>query len=417
MKGFKGDSRIVFFALTLGYLFALIPRFALAINSDQIADYFRLSPVLLGLLGSAYFYPYAAMQIPSGFLSDVIPPEKLVSLSLAAIAVGNLLFALAPNIWVAVTGRFLTGLGGSCIYVPALKYAASRFPPDKFSQLSGILIAVNGLCAVMVNGPLAVLSEVRGWRAPFLVSAFATALLSFLLLALVTNQGVFGLNKFHQLGSVAQGLKTYTRVAALNKLAWPLFLRSFLTYGVSMSFQSLWAGPYMMKLLGMRRTEVGQALLLMSLGTTVASPIGGFLSDKVFKARKPIVVWTTFLCALTWLPIVLFVDKISRPVLIIDLVLMAVIGGLGAAAQTAQVKEIFRPEFAGTALGLNNLFLTAGGAVLPLLFGIIVGSTLSNQVLQFRKAFFLNMACMLGAWITSCVSIETYSPKRPMARV
>ncbi len=340
-------------------------------------------------------------------MSDIVKPNVLVTISLLAVSIGNILFSVVPVYSIAFIGRALTGLGGSLIYVPGLRFLASNFPRNRFGQLSAILIAMNFVCVMLVNGPLALVSEIYGWRSVFLVSTVATVFSSLLLLWLGWNdvltmkirRGAMNIG-INFLDSVKEGLS--------NKLAWPMFFRSFVSYGVFLSFQSLWAGPYMMIVLGMNRMEAGTSLVLMALASVIAGPIGGYLSDKVLKTRRKMIIAAMSLSTLCWIFLVVFINSLTSSTLRLLLILMGCFYGLASGVQTAQIKEVFPEEKAGIAMGLNGTCLTGGGAVLPMLFGFILGSELADPHLQFRTAFLLNLSLVFLATVASILAVETY---------
>ncbi len=57
------------------YFFVYFDRVAPAVVAPELMKAFNISAASLGLLSAAYFYPYAAMQIPSGILSVFLGPR------------------------------------------------------------------------------------------------------------------------------------------------------------------------------------------------------------------------------------------------------------------------------------------------------------------------------------------------------
>lgn len=83
-------------------------------------------------------------------------------------------------------------------------------------------------------------------------------------------------------------------------------------------------------------------------------------------------------------------------------------GGLGTGAQTAQVKEIHEQSLAGAAMGANNLFLTGGGAVLPAIFGLVLGQDVAAFHVNFRYVFLFGSSLMCAALIAAFCTRETF---------
>ena len=143
---------------------------------------------LLGLLGSAYFYSYAAMQIPVGLLADSWRARKTVAASFIVAAAGSVLMGLAPNLSLAMTGRVLVGLGVSTLFVCNYKLLAERFEPNKFIIVGGLFQAVGGIGALSAGAPLALASDGIGWRATLTLIGGASLVMALLVWVFVRNR-------------------------------------------------------------------------------------------------------------------------------------------------------------------------------------------------------------------------------------
>src|SRR5512139_493643 len=70
---------VVCLLIFLSYLLVYFHRVCPAVIALDLQEAFGVGGTLLGVLGSAYFYPYAIMQLPTGLLADSWGPRKLVS--------------------------------------------------------------------------------------------------------------------------------------------------------------------------------------------------------------------------------------------------------------------------------------------------------------------------------------------------
>jgi MFS family permease len=77
------------------YAYGFFQRVAPAVMVDDLMRDFALGAVLLGSLSAAYFYAYAAVQIPVGILLDRFGPRPLLLGATLLAAAGSVLFALA----------------------------------------------------------------------------------------------------------------------------------------------------------------------------------------------------------------------------------------------------------------------------------------------------------------------------------
>ncbi|HOP41243.1 MAG TPA: MFS transporter, partial [Geobacteraceae bacterium] len=106
---------LIFWILSAGYILVFFHRLCPAVVAVDMMRDLHASGALVGLLGSAYFYPYALMQIPTGLLSDSWGPRRTISLFLVLACAGSLILGMAPSSAWAVTGRVLVGLGVSTL--------------------------------------------------------------------------------------------------------------------------------------------------------------------------------------------------------------------------------------------------------------------------------------------------------------
>jgi MFS family permease len=88
---------------------------------------FGASATTLGFIAAFYFYPYAAMQLPSGVLADSIGPRRLFTGGSLVAGAGSLVFAFAPSVGWLLAGRALVGLGVAVVFISVLKLIASWF--------------------------------------------------------------------------------------------------------------------------------------------------------------------------------------------------------------------------------------------------------------------------------------------------
>ena len=76
--------------------------------ADNLMQAFSITPAQLGLLSSAFFYPFILVQIPVGFLLERFSTKKILSLSAIICSVGTLAFAFCHNFYLAIFFRALS---------------------------------------------------------------------------------------------------------------------------------------------------------------------------------------------------------------------------------------------------------------------------------------------------------------------
>jgi MFS family permease len=370
---------------------------------------------LLGLLGSAYFYPYAAMQLPAGLLSDSWGPRRTITLFLGIAVVGSLLMGLAKSVVWVILGRTLVGLGVSMLFVSTLKVLAEWFHRGEFSMMTGILMGLGGVGSLTAQAPLAMLSSWIGWRVSFVVVAIFTILLAILVWAFVRDRPAGG-TQSHAPNAKSEddyqiGLREGVRRVLSSAGFWPIAIWFFFTCGIFFSFGGLWGGPYLMHIYGMSKEESGRILSMLAVAMIIGSPMVSFLSNRIVKGRKPVLLGSSLLLVCLTGFLAFLTDGLSPPSL------YAICFGLGISSSAIVViaftstKELFPVQIAGTATGLVNLFPFSGGAAFQPLLGYLLerqGKTgEAFKLIGYEQAFLVLFVAAVIALLASLFMRET----------
>ncbi len=153
---------LLFAMLALAYCFVYFHRICLSVVADDLAKEFGTTATAIGVLGSIYFYCYAAMQFPAGLLADSVGPRRTVTFSLLLAAAGSLVFALAPTLGVAKLARVMVGVGVSMVFIPTTKILAQWFRAREFAFMSGLMQAAGGVGILAATSLLSLVGDLRG---------------------------------------------------------------------------------------------------------------------------------------------------------------------------------------------------------------------------------------------------------------
>jgi len=375
----------------------------------------RAGGTLLGLLGSAYFYPYAIMQLPAGLLSDSWGPRRTITLFFSLAFVGSLVLGYAPSVFWAIVGRTLVGLGVSMLFVPTMKVLAEWFRIREFATMTGILMAVGGLGVLTAATPLALLSDWIGWRLSFvLVGAFTLLLVILVWLFVRDRPADLGWPSPSESSGPAPtpiGLREGMKKVLTCARFWPVALWFFFDIAIFFSFGGLWGGPYLMQVYGLSKATAGHILSMLAVGMIVGSPVLSYLSNRVFQGRKPVLL----LSSVVVLCLVALLAFKTDALPLIGLYLISL--GLGIFSSAIVVigfttaKELFPVRMAGTSMGLINLFPFAGGAVFQPLLGYVLERhgkvDGAFTVAGYEQAFLILFACSVAAFLATLFLRET----------
>ena len=108
------------------YLLAVFHRSSLGVAGLLAEQRFGITAAQLGAFVLLQIGVYAAMQVPTGVLVDRYGPRRLLLCAAALMALGQLLFAVAPSYPLALLARGLLGCGDAMTFISVLRFAARQ---------------------------------------------------------------------------------------------------------------------------------------------------------------------------------------------------------------------------------------------------------------------------------------------------
>ncbi|UCD77104.1 MAG: MFS transporter, partial [Desulfobacterales bacterium] len=375
-------------------------RLCPAVIALDIQASFGLSGTLLGVLGSAYFYAYAIMQLPTGLMADSLGPRKTVSAFFILAGIGSVLMGVAPNLSVAVLGRILIGIGVSTVFVCNFKLLSEWFTVRQFVIMGAAFMAMGGLGALSSSAPLAWISNAIGWRMTLIAVGIITLLMAGLVYAFVRNRpSDMGLPSIRPEREEAQkeiGLMSGMKMVVLSGRFWPIAIWAFCVVGISFAVGGLWGGPYLMHVYGLSKSAAGAVLSTFALAMIFGSPLLGWLSNRF--GRKPVLIGcSAVLIAVTGL-MSWFVDTLPLSALYLLFFCFFITGGAIGPIVAAVSKELFPISISGTSVGVVNLFPFAGATFFQILIGAVLTASSQGQG-NYATAGYQTMflICLAGA--------------------
>lgn len=392
-----GRPWLVFCLSSLLFVLSQFYRVSNAVIAPRLQEDLALTAEQLGLLSAAFFYAFAGVQIPLGMAIDHFGGRWTMAVLTAVGGGGALLFAHAESFSWAVAGRGLLGLGMAGNLMGTMKLLGNWFPPGRFATLSGLTLSLGTLGNMLAATPLAAANEHVGWRGSFVLLGWVTVALA-LLFVLCVQERPQGARSSPVSVSQAGSLRNL-QMLCKDRNYWIISMATFFRYGSLVAIQGLWIGPYMIQQLGFSPIKAGNFLLLLNVGLVVGSPLGGWLSDRVLRSRKKIVLLGLAVMALDLFGLSMGWGEKNIWFLSGSLLTFGLFGSFGI-VMYAHIKELMPPQMTGTALSGINLFTMLGGASLLQGLGWILdhGRTpgAAGQP-DYRTAFFLCAVGVSGA--------------------
>ncbi len=373
---------LIFGIMAVAYVFVYFHRLCPAVVANDLQKAFDTTGARMGLLASAYFYPYAIMQLPAGLLSDSLGPRVSVTVFLLLAGVGSILFGFCGNVESAVAARTLVGLGVAMVFIPCMKLQSQWFRVREFATMTAMLNTMGGVGALTATAPLAWLTGMVGWQGSFKLTGVGTLVIAVLVGLLVRNRpqdmGWPTVAEIDRMGTAPPAppqtipLWEGAKRVVTTWHFWPMAGWFFFHLGVFFGFGAQWAGPYLGHVYGMTRTEYGSILSMIAVGMIVGSLFLSTLSDRVFRSRKLVIVLCTALALILFSVMYVYPVGLPREALYVWFFLFGIASSAVVVIAFTSTKELFPVEIAGTSVGTVNLFPFAGGAAFQPVMGKIL---------------------------------------------
>ena len=376
---------IVFLAFALAYFLSALVRAITATLSPTLSVELSLNASDLGLLAGGYFFGFALTQLPLGNWLDRHGPRKVILAFLMVAVLGCVAFAMASSFTGLLAARVLTGMGVSaCLMAPLTGYRRWFTPAVQLRANSWMLMTGSfGMLASTL--PVQWLVPVAGWRPLF----WGLAALIAVSMAVIA----WTVPRWDSAPVPAEATpKGYAQV-------WrhPYFRRmvpvGFFTYGGMIAMQTLWAGPWMVRVSGYAPLEAAAGLFVINISMLCTFWSWGMVTP--WLTRKGL---TTERLIARGLPLSFFVLAaiiIAGPAAgAWSWALFCVSCTFVSLAQPA-VGMVFPPALAGRALSAYNLVIFAGVFVIQWGIGLLVDLFQAwgqDDIGAFRGAFAVFLA-------------------------
>jgi sugar phosphate permease len=399
----------------LSYVFVYFHRLCPAVIALDMQQAFNTTGTLLGVLGSAYFYPYAIMQLPVGLLADSWGARKTVASFFVLAGLGSLVMGLAPGLGLAILGRILVGFGVSTVFVCNFKLLSEWFTPREFVVMGGIFMAAGGIGVLSSSAPLAWASNLIGWRMTLIFVGLFSFVLSALVYLVVRNRPVemgwlpvYEMEEKESAERVAlwQGLKQ----VIFARRFWPVAIWTFCGVGVFFSLAGLWAGPYLMHIYGMSKPAAGAVLSMSAFSFIAGSPLLSLASNVV--GRKRVFIGCSVILIIVLGLFYVFPQGLPLFVLYVLYFFFSFAGGAIGPLTATIAKELFPTRIAGTSVGAVNFFPFFGGALFQVIMGWILShggkSGAGYGVAGYQNMFLFCLFSAIVSLIAAVLLTETF---------
>ncbi|MVU82818.1 MFS transporter [Nocardia sp. ET3-3] len=380
---------LLLFLVAINY----VDRGSISVALPLIQKDFGLSHTLVGLLLSAFFWSYAAMQVPVGLLIDRFGPRKVITASCvgwgAATAASGLaggfvsMFIARMGIGVTEAGVMPAGGKLNAIWMHSKERGRGATILDAGAPLGA------GVGGILVTGLIAAFG---GWRMAFIIAGVVTALLGALVWWYVRDNPrqhpgvneaeaayIEASHRAEDEAALAEG--GTTRRGLLPYLKFRSFWAMCLGWlGFNGVFYGLltWGPLYLSEAKGFKLASIGWSTFVIFGAGFVGEILGGLLADRLrVKGFHTNVVMRSLLGVSSLFVVMglVGVTIVSKPIAAVALLSLVLFFLRWVGLFWSVPATLGGRTNAGVLGGAMNLAGNISGFVTPIAVGFIVGAT------------------------------------------
>ena len=349
-----------------------VDRGTLAIAAPLIRGDLHIDDAQMGALLSAFFWTYASMQIPVGWLAERFGAHRVLAAGLALWAVATMLMGTVHSFAVLVILRLLLGLGESAGFPCVSKLLALVVPPKGLGTANGI-VSFAYLFGPAVGAYVGVrLMAQFGWRSAFLV--FGGLSLLWLL-------------PWARAAKEVQATRLVSDVAVADSPTFLMILKSPAMWGTALGllsanytfyFMLSWLPSYLVRERGFSTVEMGGIVGGLYLANAVSALLGGWAADHyVARGGSANVAYkvTMAIAHVGYVICMLCMAMGSQAVAIGAMFVYQVLTGASSPGIYAMSQILAGPRASGRWVGIQNSVGSLAGVIAPWATGLIIQST------------------------------------------
>ena len=421
-RQFRYHRRNIMFVITLCYGLGYVCRLALNVVKKPLMDAGIFTPEEMGVIGSMLLYGYALGKFSNGFLADYSNVKRFFAAGLFISAMLNFGMSFSTVVWVSallwVLNGWFQGFGAPASVVAM----ASWFSNDERGRYYGIWSTAHsigegltylGIAYIIAAPPKGLgLPWQWGFWIPAAVCVGAAVLLYKLLQDRPQTLGLPPVAEWrHDIVDVANRTKHAAGSiwkAQLSVLAipsiWVIALASSTMYVTRYAINS-WGNVYLQEIRGFDLFDANAFIFLNTAAGILGCVAFGYMSDKLFDARRPPA--NLIFGLMEFIPLlVIFYGPENNVILAVALVvygfglsgILASLGGLFAI-------DIAPKKVAGAAMGFIGIFSYLGAGLQDYISGKLIYDSEMRVVFSIgdesTTVFFYDYSVPIIIWVSA----------------
>jgi len=406
LKRRMSASSTVLLLLCVMYFITYVDRVNVATASGAFKTEFGLSNTQLGLVFSAFAYPYLIFQIIGGWFADRFGARWTLTVCGIVWASATILTGMAGGIVSLMMARLLLGIGEGATFPTATRAMSSWLPAHRAGFAQGITHASARLGNAITPPLVVALIVLISWRGSFVIIGIVS-------LTWAIVWGLYFRDDPHQhpaMGAAERAALPASRPAkAKQSIPWrPLCRRMapvifvYFCYGWTLWTFLSWIPQYMLHAFNLNLKDSAFFASAIFAAGVAGDALGGFVSDRVLRrtgnlrrARRDMVILGMVGSLLSTVPLLFVREPVLAALSLSGAFFFAefTIGPMWA------IPMDIAPRFSGTASGLMNTGSALAAILSPMVFGVVIDAT-HNWSLPFIGTIgLMSVGCIVAFWM------------------
>ncbi|WP_028271267.1 MFS transporter [Arthrobacter sp. UNC362MFTsu5.1] len=376
--------------LVIGGIVNYLDRNNLSIANTTIAKEFGLNTLQMGLLLSAFSWPYAIANLPAGYLVDRFGPKKMFAWAAGLWSIVSMLSALANSFGFLYAARVALGISESPFFTSGLKVADKWFNKTERALPVSIVNTGSQIANAIAPPLLTFLMLTMTWRGMFVVIGAFGIVIALVWLRIyrdptMKEQFIIKGAEFEEQQQPKERQAGWGELLK-QKNTWFMVLGAFGIFYTVWVYLT-WLPSYLQTARGFSLSQIGWLAGLPFLCGVIGVLTGGILSGKLIKrgvptitARKIPIVGGALLAAAAVLPVA-YVENTALAIVLLSVGYFAAQVPIGVLWTLAS--DIAESNQVASLGAIQNFGGFLGAAVAPIVTGFILNETGGNYTLVF----------------------------------
>src|SRR6202047_1375314 len=375
--------------ISLMYLITYLDRVNISTAAPVISKEFGFDKITMGAIFSAFVWAYALFQVPGGWLGDRLGPRRILTAIVTYWSVMTAATAMAGSAVSFIVVRFLFGIGEAGAFPVATRAMQLWYPREERGFVQGITHSASRAGAAIAPPIVVAIMSTLGWQWVFYICGAVGLVWAVWwyfsyrdlpeehpMVNQIELQRIRGLD---QAGNINQ-----PTTEAKASVPWATLLRSpnmwaimcaYFTYVYCLWIFLSWLPSYLVEFRQFTLLKVGLLASLPLWAGVVGDTVGGLATDWLLVktgntkfSRRAVAIAGMLGCVVFIVPAALTADAYVAVYCLTAALffLECTIGPSWAVPMDVGGK------YSGTVSGMMNMAGNIGGALSPVVFGILV---------------------------------------------